>query len=77
MLKKTDTNQAEIMKDLRQAGATVASLHAVGRGLPDLLVGFRGENYLLEVKTDRGKLTQAQVTWHETWRGRVAVVHNA
>lgn len=54
-------------------------LSAVGHGCPDLLVGFRGVNYLLEIK-DGGKppgdrkLTGDERTWHSTWGGRCAVV---
>ena len=77
MAKRTDHNQREIMAALRQVGATVVSLHTVGKGVPDLLVGFRGRNYLLEVKNPRGRgrrLTPAEARFLETWRGQVAVV---
>jgi hypothetical protein len=47
---KVDANQREVVAALRGAGATVQLLHAVGEGCPDLLVGYRGGNYLLEVK---------------------------
>lgn len=76
---KTDRNQAEIVAALRDAGATVQPLHAVGKGCPDLLVGFRGRNMLLEVKdwkaakSDR-VLTDPQVEWHGGWKGQVAQV---
>jgi hypothetical protein len=74
-----DANQAEIVADLRKIGCSVQPLHAVGKGCPDLLVGYRGSNVLLEVKdgqkppSDR-YLTAAQVKWHRDWRGAVAVV---
>jgi len=45
-----DRNQEPIVIALRAAGAAVASLANVGWGVPDLLVGFRGELFLLEVK---------------------------
>ncbi len=48
-----DRNQPEIVAALRAAGATVEYLHAVGGGCPDLLVGYRGANYVLEVKEGR------------------------
>jgi hypothetical protein len=54
-------------------------MHTLGGGAPDLLVGFRGQNFTLEVKdgtkapSDR-KLTLAEVEWVSTWRGQVAVV---
>lgn len=77
---RADENQPDIVKALRLAGAVVQHLHAVGAGCPDLLVGFGGRNYLLEVKDpskppSRRALTPDQVTWHGLWRGQVSVVH--
>jgi hypothetical protein len=72
--KRVDRNQAEIVRALRQAGASVTLLHEVGAGCPDLLVGFLGVNYLLEVKTLRGRLNDRERAWHRAWRGRSAVV---
>ena len=74
---KSDANQSDIVESLRTIGATVESLHRVGAGCPDLLVGFRGVNVLMEVKTDKGKLRETQVAWHDEWRGQVAIVRNA
>lgn len=76
---KIDANQVEIVKALRQVGASVQSLAATGKGCPDLLVGFRGVNFLMEVKDgekvkSKRKLTPDQVEWHDSWRGRVYVV---
>lgn len=78
---KVDANQATIVDDLRKAGCTVVPLHAVGGGVPDLLVGYRGRNVLLEVKDGRKppskrKLTDDQVEFHDGWRGQVAVVES-
>ena len=76
---KVDRNQREIVAALRGVGATVQPLHAVGQGCPDLLVGFRGRNILIEVKdwqaanSDR-VLTDRQVEWHAGWKGFVCVV---
>lgn len=75
-----DRNQREIVEALRKVGATVQHLHAVGKGCPDLVAGFRGQNYFLEVKPawDRDKrlmeLNEREEHWHLTWRGQVAVV---
>lgn len=78
---KVDANQAQLVADLRKMGCTVVPLHAVGGGVPDLLVGFQGRNVLLEVKDGRKppskrKLTDDQVEFHDGWRGQVAVVAN-
>lgn len=79
---KVDANQNRIVMALRAVGATVQSLAEVGKGVPDLLVGFRGELVLLEVK-DGAKvpsaqaLTPDQVAWHRQWAGcRVEVVNS-
>ena len=78
---RIDNNQAEIVDALRKAGATVQSLAAIGKGCPDLLVGCRGKNMLLEIKNEnrppsKQKLTPDELAWHEAWRGSVAIVKN-
>lgn len=78
---RTDANHAEIVAALRAVGATVRSLAAVGSGVPDLLVGFRGTNVLLEVKDGRKppsarKLTPDEERFLATWRGRAVVVES-
>ena len=79
---KVDRNQAEIVEALRKIGATVQPLHSVGAGCPDLLVGFRGVNYLIEVKDwqkppSQRKLNELQVEWHGGWKGQVAKIETA
>ena len=66
---------------LGAAGAGVLSLERVGQGCPDLLVCFRRTLYLIEVKDGdkppaERKLTPAQVEFHRTWPGPIAVVTN-
>ena len=72
-----DGNQKPIVEALRAVGATVTHLHQVGKGCPDLLVGFRRRAYLLEVKSEDGELDESQVVWHRTWAGpAVSVVRS-
>jgi Holliday junction resolvase len=76
---KIDDNQPEIVEALEKAGCSVQSLAAVGKGVPDLLVGRAGVNYVLEVKDgskspSRRRLTSDQFTWSMAWRGEFAVV---
>lgn len=78
---RVDANQSTIAEALRSCGATVQLIHAVGKGCPDLLVGFGGVNLLLEVKDgskspSKRKLTPDEATWHEEWRGQVAIVES-
>lgn len=74
---KTDKNQAEIVQGLKAACRSVVLLHQVGGGIPDLLVGFQGKMWLMEVKSEKGKLNDLQLEFFETWRGpRPVVVRN-
>jgi hypothetical protein len=72
---KIDANQNEIVDALRAVGASVQSLAKVGGGCPDLLVGWGGKNYLIEVKDGSG-FTPAQKTWHRDWQGKAHVANN-
>lgn len=71
-----DRNQAEIIATLRAAGCSVAIITGANgqSGVPDLLAARQGVNYLLEVKTPKGKLSDVQRAWHAGWRGVVSVV---
>lgn len=71
---KTDKNQAEIVRGLKAAMRSVVLLHRVGGGVPDLLVGFSGKMWLLEVKTKDGDLNDLQLDFFDTWRGPRPVV---
>jgi hypothetical protein len=76
--RRIDDNQGVIVEALRRAGATVILLHAVGKGVPDLLVGYHGVTALVEVKNPvlKGKLNTLQLAWCAEWRGSlVHVVH--
>ena len=75
-----DGNQAEIVECLRAIPeCSVLVLSAVGEGCPDLLVGYRGFNFLFEIKDPaqpkhRHELTDEQVKFHEAWRGQAQKV---
>lgn len=76
---RVDGNQGTLVAGLRKVGATVTCLHGVGRGVPDLLVGWRGRNYLFELKDpaqvpSARKLTDDEATWHSAWKGQAAVI---
>jgi len=81
MAKRIDKNQPEITAALRSVGASVEFLHPLGKGVPDLLVGYRGCNYVLEVKDggltpSRKQLTDDERDWHNAWRGKVHIVES-
>lgn len=72
---KIDANQPEIVQALRDAGASVWII-----GLPvDLLVGYKGRNFLMEVKDgskpkSQKKLTSLQENFFSDWTGQVVKV---
>lgn len=78
--KKKDANQNPIVQELTQAGYSVQDMSTIGGGLTDLLVGGIDrrdgvrKNWLIEVKTKKGKLNPRQEEWHGNWRGPVYVV---
>jgi hypothetical protein len=50
----------------------------VGGGLPDLIIGFRDKNYLIEVKEDeKSEFTAAQKKFWQDWNGQKAIVYNS
>lgn len=83
-----DANEPIIVEALEAVGAAVQRLSAPG--VPDLLVGYRGVLYLLEVKLPlgprgglperrgheggRGDMTAAQVKWWDAWKGPAPVI---
>ncbi len=71
-----DANEPEVIRTLEQVGAMVIKM----RTPVDLLVGFRGYNYLLEVKRPLGRrkrgsdYTPDQRLFFRDWHGSVHVV---
>jgi hypothetical protein len=63
---RVDANQEQIVSALRANGAYVWII-----GLPvDLLVGYKGHTWLMEVKTDeKKKLTKLQTDFFANWTG--------
>jgi len=71
---RVDNNQTEIVRALRQVGATVQSLATIGQGCPDLLVSYAFRHVLLEVKSPGGTLTPDEAAWIDRCEGPVYVV---
>jgi len=71
--KKRDTSEREIITTLETVGMHV---HQLDRPV-DLVAGYRGLNYLIEVKTGKAKPNAEQAEFIETWRGQVVVLRDA
>ena len=81
--KKIDANQNEVVKKLRSIpNVSVAITSALGNGFPDLVVGYNGVNYLIELKdgnktASQRKLTPDEVKFQSEWKGNYHVCNNA
>jgi len=79
---RIDGNQNQVVKELRQMGCSVAISSAIGKGFPDIVVGYNGRNYLLELKDpaqppSARKLTPDEKVWHDKSRGSVHIILTA
>lgn len=82
--RKLDANHQAIGDVLQARGASVFSLAGEGKGCPDLLIGWRGRNFLIEVKRNgdydkkagrkRQETRTAQIAWALKWTGQYAIV---
>lgn len=75
---KVDANQGGVVKALRGVGADVQQIHAIGKGCPDLLVAFRGQWFVAELKDgakppSERKLTPHEEAWHERFNHHAPV----
>ena len=79
---RTDANHQAVASAYRKCGCSVQSLAALGDGVPDLLIACRRLSWLVEVKDggkapSRRKLTDAQMDFHNRWRGAIYIIESA
>jgi len=79
---RVDANQNAIVSDLRKMGCSVAITSALGKGFPDIVVGWCGRNYLFEIKDpkqppSRRCLTADEEDFYIGWQGQYAIILNA
>jgi hypothetical protein len=79
--RQIDGNQNAIVDQLRQLGFSVCILSSVGKGVPDLLLGRYGKNWLIELKDEKQppskqRLTDDELNWHNKWHGQVALCNS-
>lgn len=77
---KKDANHNEITNALRAVGASVSDLVKVGGGVPDIIAGYRGTWYVIEIKnpnTQYGKkgFSENQLKWKELQKCPVYLVY--
>lgn len=71
---RQDGNQPRLRSQFEGLGGTWLPIPAVTGGEPDALLGWRGQNKLVEVKDPdatarQRRLRPKQAEWHAGWRG--------
>jgi hypothetical protein len=70
---KRDAIHAAVVEVFKRFGFSVVDTSGVGSiipGYPDLQVGLGGVDNMVEIKSgDKAPYTDAQVAFHESWRG--------
>ena len=75
---KKDANHVQVVAQLRKLGVSVWDT-AVLKNCCDIVCGYRGKNYLFEIKDpaktpSQKKLTEGEEKFHASWRGQVSVI---
>lgn len=79
---RVDKNQDVIVQALRKVGCSVFDTSKIGKGFPDLVIAFKGENYLIEVKNPessygRKGFNKNQQKFSDNWQGsKIHIVNN-
>ena len=72
-----DANQNEIVAELLKIPAlSVIDLREVGNDCPDILIGYHGDNFLIEIKTAKGKVKPGQQRHYDEWPGQTAIARS-
>ena len=72
---RIDDNQKEVVSQLRKLGVSVAITSMLGKGFPDLVLGYQNKNFLIElkdgakVKSKKG-LTMDEAKFFTVWKGQ-------
>lgn len=80
--KRIDENQVEIVKQLRKIpNLSVSVTSSLGNGYPDLNIGYKGKNFLIELKDgskppSARKLTEDEQEFRRKWEGQYAICND-
>ena len=68
--RKVDLNHTDVVKTLRSLGASVFDASKVGKGFPDIVVGYKNNTILVEIKSgENKKFTPTQLKFMSEWKG--------
>lgn len=78
---RVDANQKEIVQQLRKLNISVLHTHQLGKGAPDLILGYRNDNFMIELKDgtktkSQQKLTPDELEFQNKWKGNYSVCNS-
>ena len=78
---RLDANHAELVAAFEKLGCSVLSLAGLGRGAPDICVGYSGLQIMCELKDSAKppsarKLTPDEEKFRMSWKGGYRIVEN-
>ena len=73
---RKDGNHAEIQKAFESLGCSVQNTSQLGHNFPDLVIAKRGRTGVVEVKFGDYALSEGQVEFCQTWKGKVYVARS-
>ena len=71
---RRDSTHGVVRRTLRDLGCSVYDTGDVGHNFPDFVVGLLGRDYLVEVKSPKGDLSDGQAEFARSWQGSKPVV---
>jgi len=74
-ISRVDDSTDGCRKVARGIGAFVFDTHQLGKGFPDAVIGYRGNLWLVEFKTDKAKLEEGQVEFAQKMAAVGITVH--
>jgi Holliday junction resolvase-like predicted endonuclease len=66
---KKDDNHDLVTGPLKKIGFSILETYRLGEDAPDFICAFQGITAVVEVKTQKGKLTGGQKKFGQQWRG--------
>lgn len=72
--RRVDSNQKEIVNDLRKLGFSVFITKTLTKDFPDLVIGRNRITALVEIKSEEGGLSEGQEKFRKEWKGSQIIV---
>jgi hypothetical protein len=81
VIRKVDSNHAEIIEAFRKLGWSARSTATIGKGFPDAVVGKFGYTTLIEIKDgakpqSKRRLTEDEEEFFKEWRGSLVLIES-